>query len=252
MNIIWLASYPKSGNTYLRFLIYNYLYAEVSESIEVENKMPDIHKLLSSGRGLNTELNQSVFAKTHFCYNEKHPYHKDTRGFIYIIRNPRDVLLSNSRYSGVTGNQQIDLQAFAHQFINLMGVPRWKKMNMGTWPEHIATWLSATSQFPHLFLKYEELRKDPVSILKNIIQFLNLEFNEKRLNRAIEMSSLEVMRVLEKKEKENSTKTLFDDQGKDQYFVGEGKSNQSLAHIGEDTEELFQNRFGRVMNIFGY
>ena len=35
MNIIWLASYPKSGNTYLRFLIYNYLYAEVSESIEV-------------------------------------------------------------------------------------------------------------------------------------------------------------------------------------------------------------------------
>ena len=66
------------------------------------------------------------------------------------------------------------------------------------------------------------------------------------------MSSLEVMRDLEKKENENSNKTLFDDQGKDQYFVGERKSNQTLAHIGEDIEELFQNRFGRVMNIFGY
>lgn len=185
----------------MRFLIYNYLYADVGESIEVENKMPDIHKLLSSSRGLNTELNQSVFAKTHFCYNAEHPYQKETRGFIYIIRNPRDVLLSNSRYSGVTGNQQIDLKAFAQQFINLMGVPRWKKMNMGTWPEHVATWLSATSQFPHLFLKYEELRKDPSSNLKNIINFLNLELNEEKLNKAIEMSSLEVMRGLEKKKK---------------------------------------------------
>jgi len=252
MNIIWLASYPKSGNTYLRFLIYNYLYAEVSESIEVENKMPDIHKLLSSGRGLNTKLDQSVFSKTHFCYNTQHPYHKNTHGFIYIIRNPRDVLLSNSRYSGITGNQQIDLKAFAQQFISLMGVPRWKRMKMGTWPEHVATWLSATSQFPHLFLKYEDLRKDPFSNLKNIIKFLNLELKEEKLNKAIEMSSLEAMRSLEKKEKENSTKTLFDDQGKDQYFVGEGKINQSLTHISEDIEKLFQNRFGRVMNIFGY
>jgi hypothetical protein len=76
--------------------------------------------------------------------------------------------------------------------------------------------------------------------------------NEEKLNKANEMSSLEVMRGLEKREKENSKKTLFDNQGKDQYFVGEGKTNQSLADIGEDTEELFQNRFGRVMNIFGY
>ena len=81
---------------------------------------------------------------------------------------------------------------------------------------------------------------------------MNLELKEEKLNKAIEMSSLEAMRSLEKKEKENSTKTLFDDQGKDQYFVGEGKINQSLTHISEDIEKLFQNRFGRVMNIFGY
>ena len=252
MNIIWLASYPKSGNTYLRFLIYNYLYTEVNESMEVEKAMPDIHKLLTAGKGLNTGVSQSVFVKTHFCYNDKLPYHKETRGFIYIIRNPRDVLLSNSRYSGVTGNQQINLKKFAHQFINVMGVPRWKKMNMGTWPEHIASWLSATSQYPHLFLKYEDLRNDPTTSLQEIINFLKLELDEEKVKKAIEMSSLEVMRDLEIKEKEKSVETLFDDQGKDQYFVGEGKTNQSLAHIGEDTDDFFQKRFGKFMNIFGY
>lgn len=96
------------------------------------------------------------------------------------------------------------------------------------------------------------MRKDPSANLRNIIEFLNLELNEEKLNRAVEMSSLEVMRGIEKREKENSAGTLFDDQGKDQYFVGEGKTNQSLAHIGGDIEELFQNRFGKIMNLFGY
>ncbi len=252
MNVIWLASYPKSGNTYLRFLIYNYLYAEVTESMEVEKIMPDIHKLLSTGRALNTEIKQTIFVKSHFLYSPKHPCYKETQGFIYIIRNPRDVLLSNSRYSGITGNRPIDLKTFAQQFIKTMGVPRWKKMNMGTWPEHVSSWLSATSQHPHLFIKYEDLRNDPSTCFKHIINFLKLDLDEERIKNAIEKSSLQSMKELEKKEKDNSTETLFDNQGKDNYFVGEGKTNQSLTHLGDDIEEFFQKRFGKITGIFGY
>ncbi len=66
MDIIWLASYPKSGNTFLRLLLYRYIYADTIDTKKIEKIIPDLHKLLSNRKKLNLNLTGSVLAKTHF------------------------------------------------------------------------------------------------------------------------------------------------------------------------------------------
>ena len=158
MKIIWLASYPRSGNTYLRFLLYSYIYGIIKESIQVESTIPDIHKLLSSGGTLNSTMETTVFCKTHFIFSDNHPFVNNTVAFLYILRDPKDVLLSNIKYFKLISGQEIDERQFALDFITNLGVERWIKMNMGSWPQHISSWLMATNRYPHLFIKYEQLR----------------------------------------------------------------------------------------------
>ncbi len=255
MRIVWLASYPKSGNTFVRFLLCNYLFSDLTESIEsmqVESRIPDIHNILGKGIFVDTSIQKNMIIKTHFLFREKHPYKKHSAGFIYIIRNPRDVLLSNSRYVGVTGKQKIDVKAFAKTFIINMGVPRWKKIGMGTWPEHVASWLMATNTMPHLFIKYEDLRVNTREILSEIIRFIGINVEEEKIADTVRKTSLSNMRSIEKKERQEKKASIFGNQGKNNYFVGEGKMNQSLAFLGDDIEELYQKRFGKFANIFGY
>ena len=141
LKIVWLSSYPKSGNTFARFLLAHYFHDNVACSADVDRHIPGIHSMLSQGIQLDTRMSANLMIKTHFRMSARHPYLQNTTKFIYIVRNPRDVLLSNSRYSGVTNNQQIDVASFAREFIKFRGVPRWQKMNMGSYPEHVTSWL---------------------------------------------------------------------------------------------------------------
>ena len=252
MKIIWLASYPKSGNTYLRFLLYNYLYGEVRESIQVERVMPDLHKALSKKIRFNVEKDINLFCKTHFTYSAQLPYVEHTAGAIYILRNPRDVLLSNLRYFKLTSERAVDESEFIRTFIQSLGVPRWRETNMGTWPENIASWLNATSKHPMLFIKYEDLRLNTMDTFKGVLKFLKQEIDEKKMKSSIKRCSIESMKALEKSEKSENKPTLFDGKKADMVFIGEGKINQSLEFLGEDFENQFTDRFGKIMGAFGY
>ncbi len=252
MRIVWLASYPRSGNTYVRFLLYNYLFRTLRESVEIRKHIPDIHELLETNQALDVNADVNLLVKTHFCLEEGHPYYSQTTGFVYILRNPRDVLLSNSRYSGVTGNKAIDVREFAISFIDNLGVPQWRRMNMGSWPEHFCSWFAATSRFPGIFIKYEDLIADPQKVLAELVSFLGQEPEETRIRAAVENSSINAMRRLEESERKHGRSSLFEDQGKANFFVGKAGINQSLAHLGEDIEDSFEKRFGNFVRIFGY
>lgn len=252
MKIIWLASYPRSGNTYLRFLLYSYVYGIISESMQVETAIPDIHKLIASGRTLNSAIERTVFCKPHFIFSDNHPFLNETTAFLYIIRNPKDVLISNIRYFKLISGQEIDKRQVALDFIRNLGVERWIKMNMGSWPQHISSWLMATNRYPHLFIKYEQLRSDPYMIFKKIINFLNLEIDENKINKTIYNCSIGNMRDMERQEKGEHKATLFGGINKREKFVGTGCTNQSLSQVGDDIEAFFNNKFGKLTSIFVY
>ncbi|HTN93640.1 MAG TPA: sulfotransferase domain-containing protein [Gallionella sp.] len=251
MKVVWLASYPKSGNTFARMLLHTYLYGKSQNSEEIAGKIPDIHQILKQNKSLVPNEDSRVLVKTHFCLTADHPYAEVTTGYIYILRNPRDVLLSNARYLGVDGNPD-SLRKFALSFINDLGVPRWRQMKMGSWPEHLASWLNSANRLPHIFIKYEDLRMDTANTLKRVISFLGEEPEDSRIQMAVNNCTLEKAKKFEVEEKRQGRKRIYVDLPNNASFVGEGRIAQSLAGIGEDVESLYQERFGRLVSIFGY
>jgi len=252
MKIIWLASYSRSGNTYLRFLLYNYLYGEIKDSMQVQNRMPDLHKMLGKKISFDVEKKVNIFCKTHFIYSNEHPYIEHTAGAVYLLRNPRDVLLSTLRFHRLFAKGEIDETKLVRSFINNLGVARLRKMKWGTWPEHIGSWILATSRHPMLFIRYEDLRLNTPDTFKMILRFLKQKVDEEKIKSSIERSSIEALTALEISEKSKNKPTLFERKKDDETFMGEGKMNQSLEFLGEGIEEHFMNRFGKIMDAFGY
>ena len=252
MKIIWLASYSRSGNTYLRFLLYNYLYGEVKDSMQIQNRMPDLHKMIGAKISFDIEKKVNIFCKTHFVYSNDHPYIEHTAGVVYILRNPRDVLLSNLRFYRLFAKKEIDETKYVKSFIQNLGVARGRKLKWGNWPEHIGSWILAMSNHPMLFIRYEDLRLNTADTFKRVLGFLKQKIDEEKIKSAIERSSIETLQALEISEKSENKPTLFEKNKDDETFMGEGKINQSLEFLGEDIEEHFMNRFGKIMGAFGY
>jgi len=251
MKIVWLASYPKSGNTFIRMLLHTYYFGKSQDSEEIARKIPDLHQLLSQKKVLDVQADQKIFVKTHFCLSATHPYAEATTGFIYILRDPRDVLISNARYHGLDKNPD-DLRKFAISFINNYGVLRWRQMNMGSWPEHVSSWLYSVNKIPQIFVKYADLRTDTANALKRVVSFLGEEAEDSRIQMAVEHCAIDKARQFEIEEKKQGRNNIYVDLPNGASFVGEGKISQSLAHIGEDVESLYQEKFGKFVHMFGY
>jgi hypothetical protein len=257
MNLYWLASYPKSGNTWLRFFLYRYLIGEIKSSSDIAQKIPDIHRI----QGVNTSFSGTYYCKTHFMYSPKHPYIDSTAGFIHIIRNPKDILLSSLNYREMETNAIGGDYDFTMDFINNMGLVEWKNVGFGNWVEHYESWVSANN-YPHLLIRYEDMKANPENIFKSVIEFLGLELDETLLKTAIADTSFKSMKKLEIKErtrKEHSPifsgvpKAVADQvQDKKHRFMNKGAVGQNLNSIGKDLDDVFNKKFSEVFKKAGY
>src|SRR4051794_40522284 len=133
--MIWIASYPRSGNTWLRFLLCAYLQGAARDSQEMESRIPNLHR----GNIDQAWAHDPVLGKTHLSWNERHPHRPESRGCIYLIRHPKDVLLSNLNYSKLQREAEGD-RAFVLDFIRCGGVPGWRE-DLGSWEEHAGSWI---------------------------------------------------------------------------------------------------------------
>jgi hypothetical protein len=252
MNLIWLASYPKSGNTWLRFFLYSYYYGIPVKSGDINEKIPDLH----SNFRLDEHSDRRVFCKTHFIHSAQHPYNEKTTGFIYILRHPKDVLLSNLNYFRLTGHTEIDAVRFAKDFIKSQGVPFWQRAGMGSWSEHAKSWLNY-KDVPYLVLKYETLRKDPRPCFSEVLEFLGEEGNSKKLELALQRSSFDNMKRLENKEKKRNkySPVFWGNPSTTQQglrFINKGGLNQTLEEIDPALDTLFDETFEDSLRKFGY
>lgn len=251
MKIAWIASYPKSGNTLVRLLLHNYFYGETDNSDLIDDRIPGLHRLLAENQAVNLDGDGIKLIKSHFVFSDDHPYAQHTAAFIYIVRNPRDVLLSNARYLGAESSNH-ERRYFAETFIEQFGVPRWRKMGMGTWPQHIGSWLSAGAAVPHLFVKYEDLRAATEDCLADMVRLLGQTADSERLTAAVAGSSIEKARDHEIREKRLGRGRVFNPLPGGASFVGKGQMGQSLKSIGPDLDAKFDDRFGQYMRLLGY
>jgi hypothetical protein len=266
--IAWLASYPKSGSTWLRCMLASYLTGEPPSSVHSLNKaIPDLHKMLGSGEAVPLDGDETYVVKTHFLPSAGilRLYRHVADKAVYLVRNPRDIMLSGMRHMGIRRDDLAACRRFVEEFIANEGQPFWRDhFGQGSWTTNVQSWTEPSVMqrcFPNteaLVVRYEDMRGDPVGTLRQILEFLDLgrPVDLDDVRRAVEHSTLDSMRALERRSPvEVPGFSPFGGHGE---FVGEGRHNQSLAFIGDDVEAAYLNRaaqspdFALYLKRFGY
>ena len=196
--IIWLASYPKSGNTLVRSLLSAYFFSEEGDYnfdlIKNIQQFPDINLFKKFGININNEneiiknyisiqdkinkKNSIQFYKTHSSlFKIKDNAFTDLRnslGVIYIVRDPRNVVTSWAHHNNLSINDSCDY--LIHQK-ETSGNPN--KVYHGTWNYNFQSWKSFKYEQRYLLIKYEDLILEKKNTFLKILEFIN-KFNKKK------------------------------------------------------------------------
>jgi hypothetical protein len=186
-DVVFLVSYPKSGSTWLRFLIGNYLTQNNCNFINHRQIMPSIY----DGRDLiENSKTRPLFIKSHASYTPIY------RKIIYIVRNGMDVAISSYHYCIKLRSIPQDTKFDDFLFLFNYGFEDYFNSTVGTWSSHIHGWLdNSVSNF--LLVSYEDLKRNPCQQLEKVLAFSGVEFHNELIQSAVLASSFEKMQNLE-------------------------------------------------------
>ncbi len=243
---VFLVSYPRSGNTWTRFLISNLVHpTDPTTFANVESRIPEIY---FNPDHVMRRLPRPRILKSHECFQ---PHY---RRIIYIARDPRDVAISfyhhNVKWRNIPDNYP--MEDFIPRFMAAEFDTRW-----GSWSDHILSWLSMRQgRKEFLFLRYEDMKTDPAGALKHIADFLrqcsfpNIDDGAQRLAQAVELSSPERMRKLEK---EQAGKWVLTKQTRrDKPFVRTATAGGWKSVLSPRSVAQIESEWGGVMRNLGY
>ena len=220
INII--TSFPKSGNTWIRFIIYDLFFNKQNKddvnSSEINRMIPDFHMSNNNQLIFDNELrDKEIFLKTHSSYKQmkKLPIDK----VIIIIRNPFDVFVSLYNYYEINENERNKMLDFfcAHQTL-----PFLKKANLPNWQEHIESWVNSGKKY-HI-VKYSDLIDDFDNQIKYLCNFLDLEITNKKIDFVKRNTSFNNLKKIEIREREENIAGFFSGnmKGKKTNFMNKG------------------------------
>lgn len=218
-NLVWLASFPKSGNTWVRAFLGTYLsgneHADLSTTYgwsRSESRLADFARIAGKPAGELTEddVDAHRFAvqeelargdgrhvvKTHNARTGRDgrpliaAHH--TRAAIYVVRNPLDIVDSLADHADRTHDDVIGL--LSRDTHHLRPTALHAAQHVGTWSQHVESWLQAGDEFPLLVLRYEDLHADPVARFGDLIRFLGWDLDDARVRRATELTSFAALR----------------------------------------------------------
>ncbi len=198
--IIWLASYPKSGNTYLRAFLASYFYSNDGKfNFDLLLKIHQFPNMKFSKfkagskqeASKNWIFNQNSFfdmknlnfVKTHNCL---YPYNgneftskNETLGAIYIVRDPRNVITSLTHHYSIDYNEafnhMINDQSSLLEKSHELDHSNFTYLN--SWSNHYKSWKN-NSMFEVLFIRYEDLQKEKENTFKKVVLFVNKLINK--------------------------------------------------------------------------
>jgi hypothetical protein len=237
----FVVSYPRSGNTWTRFLIANLVYPDKNVSFtNIEQLIPDTSS--QSNRALKATPRPRII-KTHEYFD--HRYKK----VIYIVRDPRDVALSY--YDFQRKYRQIDDQYPLDRYVDDFVTGKLISIGWGTWSENVASWIFTRGMRKEfLMLRYEDMMQDTTRELARIAAFLGIEPDPARLQEAIRKSSAERMRELEKLESAKWVATK--NRRNDIPFVRGAKSGGWRSSLPQSCVHQIEAAWGDLMSTLGY
>jgi estrone sulfotransferase len=236
---IYLVSYPRSGNTWMRVLISELLYGESGESIKsLDYYVPDIYE--------ETYADNVIPAPFH-CVKSHSPcnYHSPSSNYkqvIYLIRDPRDVVLSYYRYQGKLAHYSFGFEQFIIDWLNGRIWPC-------SWQEHVNSWTGGNIQNKNLNLyvvRYEDLLSDTERQILELTSSLGLNVTKEAVQRAVASANVENMRMKEAQGMRASEKA----QGFQ--FIGLATSKAWKDTLTLHQLDLINSYAGHAMERHGY
>jgi hypothetical protein len=233
----FLCTYPKSGTTWLAFLIAQVLKQNEDEQLDlksVDKYVPDVN-LQYAKRGSLAEFLQFAdprFFRCHAAYDRCLPR------VIYVLRDPRDVMLSYWHYKRFLSK---DFSLSLGQY--LQSDDHWPCQ----WDEHVASWLMPRSHPALLVVKYEQIHAQTADVLRGVLDFAGMKCPVDALARAVEAARFHRMRAAEEK---------FGVHGKagdqNERFMRKGRSGSWRDEMSREDVRILEEKYGPIMRQVGY
>ncbi len=232
---VFLASYPRSGNTLLRFPLAEAISGALCSFENVQRIVPEIgvhvyaHPLLPAGGRL---------IKTHERYCRKY------RRAIYIVRDVRDVLLSS--FSREAAMDLLDTQAIDRYIEPFM---QGKMSRWGAWQNHIEEWLNSplAGNGNLLLLRFEDICNDVEAAMSHALTFLGMPADPTVIHRACANNSIEKMRA-----KEDQSATLPKSRVHEGRLIGSGVAQGWRQKLSQQQTGLIERYAGATLACLGY
>ncbi len=226
---VFLVSYPRSGNTWVRFLLANLL-KKAGETIDFHN----IHEYIPEKGRNNDIINTLLFPriiKTHSTYKANFPR------VIYLVRDGRDVYVSYYHYRLKILPENCSFSEFL----------RMDDHSPCLWGDHVESWLNHEGQLSGILLVYyESLLSDPAAELKRMVDFIGIQITEEEINQAVHASRFENMREIDQTKGRKYNLTGADE------FIRKGIKGDWQNQFSLDDIEFFKKREGKVLIALGY
>ena len=281
---IWLASYPKSGNTLVRALLSSYFFSndgifnfELIKNIkqfpnsdlfenlgvDVSNDDDVIKNYIKAQASINKK-NTIQFLKTHsYLFNiNNNPFTdlNNTLGAIYVVRDPRNVVTSYAHHETISVedsfNRMINNVNYGGN-INSNKASEKTKVYLGSWSGNFKSWKSFKQIGKYLLIKYENLINSKEETFEEILQFIHdlkgikFEMNQSKFQNAIKTTSFENMKNKEEKEGFLESK-INKNTGEKIPFFNLGKKNNWEKLLKPEMIKKIEKSFENEMRELGY
>jgi len=276
--IIWIASYPKSGNTYIRSFLSAYYFSqkgkfEFDQLLNIfqfpgtKFSKKDCFSFEDAAKNWIYNQNQFfnkekfTFLKTHNTLkrykNIEFTTNEETAGAIYIVRDPRNVISSMCHHYSLNLNQAYET------LINTDASLSEKSVNgdcsnftfLSSWADHYKSW-KKTKKFKVLFIKYEELKYNKEKIFREIIQFVNnLKLEKNIINEEKFLNAIKSTNFVNLKNKEFNEKfdeSVYSNDGKKINFFNLGFKNRWQNLLPRDMIDKINNSFKKELLDLNY
>ena len=284
--IIWLASYPKSGNTLVRSMLSAYFFSKdgnfnfdiiknikqfpTLELFERLNIDPDDNeKIIKNYVNVQAAINDKKsiqFFKTHsylFNFYNKFPFTNlnISLGAIYIVRDPRNVVSSLAKFESKTIEETANQLVQKNSILggNLKSNFKYNRIitHVGSWGGNYQSWKSFEKINKYLLIKYEDLISDREKIFLKILEFIyqlnksKFEINLKKFENVIKTTEFKYLQNLEKKEGFKEARNLKTNK-KNIPFFNLGPKRDWRKSLDLETKKKIEKVFQKEMNELGY
>ena len=277
--IIWIASYPKSGNTWLRSFLSTYIYTNDNlfefdhlkkikqfnlknyTSNNITNVNDAITNLENAQKKIISE-EENIFLKTHSSLipinGHSFTSKKYTAGAIYIVRDPRNVITSLGNHYNLNFQESLEFMSNSKKYI--IDDRKDKKsfssfQFISSWSNNVMSWKNC-QEFKVLFIKYEDLEKNQNKVFLDILYFLNnilknkIKISEIRVKNIIDSISFD---LLKKKELDNGFPESVENKNKKKVsFFFLGKENKWNKIFDNEKIDKLNNSFKESLIKLGY